>query len=207
VILSVILVFFVIFSLNLIPAFAPPTWLVFSFIGFKYPSLNVNLMALVGAVAATLGRVTLARLSRLVIRQKFMSPRSRANIDVIRKHVEQRREYTAGLFLFYAFTPFPSNYLFIAYGLTAMRLRLVAIPFLIGRTISYTLWGYTSSSLSRRLSLETSGTLPYLGVYFILSQVALLALVYAFARVDWRAVFDEGKFRWTKRGGAVAAGK
>jgi hypothetical protein len=54
---SIILFFFVVFLLNLIPAFAPPTWMVFSYLGFRDPTLNVALLAVVGAGAATLGRL------------------------------------------------------------------------------------------------------------------------------------------------------
>lgn len=194
-----LLVFLVIYVLNLIPAFAPPTWMVFSFLGFRYPWLNLKLLALVGAAAATLGRVTLAKLSQVVIRQKFMSQSSRENIDAIREHLKGRDKATAGIFLFYAFTPFPSNYLFIAYGLTTLPLRLVAIPFLIGRTISYSFWGLTSSTVARRFLSESHEAISYFSAYFVLSQVLLLLLVYAFTRVDWRALFDERRFRWTAK--------
>jgi membrane protein DedA with SNARE-associated domain len=194
--LGILLVFLVVYTLNLIPAFAPPTWMVFSFIGFRYPALNLKLLALVGAAAATLGRVTLAKLAQVVIRQKFMSPSSRRNIDAIRQHLEGRRKFTAGIFLFYAFTPFPSNYLFIAYGLTAMPLRLIALPFLLGRTVSYSFWGFASSAVGRRLFMESHEALSYFSVYFILSQILLLSIVYGFTRVDWRAAFEERKFKW-----------
>src|SRR5579872_1830185 len=191
-----LLVFLVVYVLNVVPAFAPPTWMVFSFLGFRYPSLNLEVLALVGAAAATLGRVSLAKLSQVVIRQKFMGPSSRRNIDAIREHLAGRHKLTSGIFLFYAFTPFPSNYLFIAYGLTTLPLRFVAIPFLIGRAISYSLWGLTSHAVARRFFPESSQALSYFSVYFVLSQILLLALVYAFTRVDWRALFDERRFRW-----------
>lgn len=196
-----LLVFLVVYVLNVVPAFAPPTWMVFSFLGFRYPSLNFALLALVGAAAATLGRVSLAKLSQVVIRQKFMGPASRKNIDTIREHLEGRHRAASGIFLFYAFTPFPSNYLFIAYGLTTLPLRLVAIPFLIGRAISYSLWGFTSHAVARRLFPESREALSYFSVYFVLSQVLLLFLVYAFTRIDWRALFDERRLRWVASGG------
>src|SRR6476620_11183995 len=44
--------FFVVFVLNVIPAFAPPTWMTLSFVGLTLPSVNVMVLALVGAVAA-----------------------------------------------------------------------------------------------------------------------------------------------------------
>jgi hypothetical protein len=46
--LTLILLFLLIFTLNLIPAFAPPTWMVFSFVGFHFPSQNGADLAIAG---------------------------------------------------------------------------------------------------------------------------------------------------------------
>ena len=194
-----ILVFLISYLLNVLPAFAPPTWMVFSFIGLRYPALNVILLALVGAIAATLGRVTLAKMSHMVIRQKMMSQGSRENVDVIRDRLERKRRVTFGISLFYAFTPFPSNYLFIAYGLTGSSLALIALPFFIGRCVSYSFWGFTSSAFLRRLLPEATNAIPYVSLYFVVSQVALLYLVYIFTKIDWRVLFDERKLKWMPR--------
>jgi membrane protein DedA with SNARE-associated domain len=196
---AIVILFLVVFGLNLVPAFAPPTWMVFSYIGFRYIYVNVTMLALVGALAATLGRMTLAKMSRLVIRQRFLSDATRENIDAIREHVDPRRKLTFGVFLFYAFTPLPSNYLFIAYGLTTMKLRSLAIPFFLGRSVSYSFWGLTASAVARRITLESTDALSYLSVYFVASQLVLLALIYIFTRVDWRSLLTERKFRWTPR--------
>jgi membrane protein DedA with SNARE-associated domain len=196
---AIVILFLVVFGLNLVPAFAPPTWIVFSYIGFRYVAVNVTLLALVGALAATLGRMALAKMARVVIRQRFLSDATRENIDAIREHLDPRRKLTFGVFLFYAFTPLPSNYLFIAYGLTTMRLRSLAIPFFLGRSVSYSFWGLTASAVARRITLESTDALSYLSVYFVASQLVLLALIYVFTRVDWRALFTERKLRWTPK--------
>jgi len=190
------LLFLVVYALNLLPAFAPPTWVVFSYVGFRYPTPNVTLFALVGAVAATLGRLTLARMARAVIRGKLMSQASRDNVDSIRQRLQGRKKLTFGVFLFYAFTPFPSNFLFIAYGLTAMDLTLIAVPFFIGRTVSYSFWGFTSSAVARLISAERTNILPYLSAYFVISQVALLLLIWVFTKIDWPMLFERRKLRW-----------
>jgi hypothetical protein len=196
---TLILLFVVIFLLNVIPAFAPPTWMVFSFIGFHSPAQNGAELAIVGALAATSGRLILAKLSRVVLRQKFMSEDARRNVDAIRERLLGRTKLTFGLFLLYAFSPLPSNYLFIAYGLTAMDLKLIAIPFFLGRSVSYSFWRIASAAVARKIAMESEDTLPYLSAYFIVSQVALLFLVYLFTRVDWRNLFAERKFRWMPR--------
>lgn len=190
------LLFLTVYTLNLLPAFAPPTWLAISYVGFRYPTPNITLFAVVGAVAATLGRLTLAKMARVVIRQKLMSQSSRESVDAIRERLQGRKKLTFGVFLFYAFTPFPSNFLFIAYGLTAMDLVLVAVPFFIGRTVSYSFFALTSSAISRWISAEATDLLPYLSVYFVISQIALLVLIWVFTRIDWPALFEKRKLRW-----------
>ena len=194
-----LLFFVIVFALNLIPAFAPPTWMVFSFVGFRYPGANVAVLALVGALAAVTGRLTLAKLARVIIRQKFLSESAKQNIDAIRESLQHKRKLTFGVFLFYAFSPLPSNYVFIAYGLTNMPLRLIAIPFFLGRSASYAFWAEGSSAVGRWLALESGIALPYLTAYFVLTQTLLLYLVYLFTRVDWRMLLEQRKFHLLER--------
>ena len=162
-------------------------------------------LVLAGALAATMGRVVLAKMSRLVIRQRLLSPGARENVDAIKERLEGRRKLTFSIFLLYAFTPLPSNYLFIAYGLTAMELKLIAIPFFVGRSVSYTFWAITASTVARRFSFEFMEGLSYLSVYFVVSQFLLLAIVYAFTRIDWRALFNEKKLKWIANGAKGSA--
>src|ERR1700687_2874735 len=103
-----IAIFLVIFALNVVPAFAPPTWTVLSFIAVRY-RMNALILSAIGAAAATCGRLVLAKLSKRIVRQKFLSEKTRANIDEIKLRVENAPALTIGLFLLYAFSPFPSN--------------------------------------------------------------------------------------------------
>ena len=48
----VVVLFFVVFALNIVPAFAPPTWVTLSFVGLTVPSVNVVALAAVGATGA-----------------------------------------------------------------------------------------------------------------------------------------------------------
>jgi membrane protein DedA with SNARE-associated domain len=196
---NALLVFLFVYGLNLIPAFAPPTWMVFSYLGFRYPGVESITLALVGALAATLGRITLARLSHVILRRKLLSYAARENVDEIEKRLVSRPKLTFGIFLFYAFSPLPSNYLFIAYGLTAMSLARIAVPFFLGRSVSYFVLGTTSRYVGQWLSLESENTFSYLGVYFVTTQILLIFATYLFARIDWRALFEERKLRLTRR--------
>lgn len=191
----VVVLFFVVFALNLVPAFAPPTWVTLSFVGLTVPSVNVFALAAVGAMAATLGRVGLAKLSRVIVRRKFLSEQARLNVDALKHGLEGRKALTSTMFTAFAISPLPSNYLFIAYGLTSLPIMLLAIPFFIGRFLSYGFWVTTASALGDRLNLNSSGSTSFLGAYFVLSQLLLVPVLYGFTKIDWRAVLAEGKLK------------
>jgi uncharacterized membrane protein YdjX (TVP38/TMEM64 family) len=149
---TLVLLFGLIFGLNIIPAFAPPTWMAVAFIGFEFPGTNTVLLALVAATAATLGRITLAKLSHWLVREKLLSDAHRKNIDIVKERLEKRAVLTLSVFLFYALSPLPSNFLFIAYGLTGLPLLRIALPFFIGRTASYSFFILSGAAAGRRFS-------------------------------------------------------
>ena len=194
-----LILFLAVFLLNVIPAFAPPTWMLFSFLGFRFPSHIDWSFALIGAIAAATGRSVLGKLSRTIVRKHWLNEAARNNVDSLKLKLEKRPTLTFGLFLFYAFTPLPSNFLFIAYGLTTMPLIRLTAPFLIGRFVSYSFWTMSSTAVSRKLELEDTDAMAYFSVYFVLTQLALLALVYAFTRVDWNLLLRERRWRWLSK--------
>ena len=190
-----LVLFFVVFALNVIPAFAPPTWMTLSFIGLAIPSVHVISLALVGATAATLGRVVLAKLSRTIIRQKLLSEQVCLNLDAIKRGIESKRALASTMFVAFALSPLPSNYLFIAYGMTVLPIVFLALPFFVGRVLSYSFWVMTASALGDRLNLDAMKSASYFGVYFVVSQLLLVPVIYGFTRVDWHAAFAERKFK------------
>lgn len=188
-------IFGVVFLLNVIPIFAPPTWSVLSFIAIRFNS-NIILLAIVGAVAATLGRLVLAKLSTVIVRQRILSDGTRKNIDAVKERLERNRTMTFSILLFYAFSPFPSNHLFIAYGLTGLSLRVIAIPFLLGRVVSYAFWAFTASGVAQMLNYESATSKSFFSYYFVASQLFGLLTIYVYTRIDWKRVFAERRLRW-----------
>jgi membrane protein YqaA with SNARE-associated domain len=191
--------FIAVFALNLVPAFAPPTWTAMSFIGLTIPNINVLLLALVAATAATCGRVLLAKLSRVIVRQRLLTEQARRNIDAIKAGIENRRAMTIGTFLGYSLSPLPSNYLFIAYGLTSLPIVLLAVPFFVGRLVSYAFWTRTASTVGDWLDWDWFESAPYFVAYFLVSQILLVPAIYGFTRLDWRALFAERRFKWLEK--------
>jgi len=193
-----IIIFGIVLANNLIPIFGPPTWLVLSFAAVYYHIDNVLLLALIGAVAATLGRLILAKLSDTLIRRRFLSEKYQRSIDDLKKYLEQKRGVTFSVFLLYAFSPFPSSQLFIAYGLTEAPLKLIAFPFFIGRLVSYSILAFTSLEVSKKIASQSLRSGSFFSFYFIFSQLLALAALYFFVKIDWHKLLTEHKLRLIK---------
>jgi hypothetical protein len=87
-------------------------------------------------------------MSRGTLRNRWLGETARRNVDTNRAEVVKRPKLTFGALLFYAFTLLPSNYLFIAYGLTTRSLFRIAIPFVLGRFVSYAVWARSAAAIS-----------------------------------------------------------
>ncbi|HTH59738.1 MAG TPA: hypothetical protein VL689_06230 [Paraburkholderia sp.] len=192
------ILFVVVLLINLMPAFAPPTWIAMSWVGFHVQEGSTLVFALVAASAATLGRLALAAFSRALVRGRWIRDADRQNIDVVSAWLEKHPTKTAGAFLVYALSPFPSNYLFIAYGLSGLPLRFIGMAFFAGRTVSYLVWARLGRFASAAVDPESLFDGKYLGIGFALSQLALLASIYALMKIDWKMLLEQRKLRWRR---------
>ncbi|OXI64734.1 hypothetical protein CFB81_32725 [Burkholderia sp. AU28863] len=196
--LTLAVLFVLILLLNLMPAFAPPTWMAMSWVGFNLPDGNPLVFAVVAAAAATLGRVILATFARSLVRSRWMRDADRENIDVATHWLRKHRTLTVGAFFFYALSPLPSNYLFIAYGLSGLPLRIIAAAFFVGRATTYAIWAHLGRFASTSLDVESGLEGSYLGGYFVVTQLALLGIVFALMKLDWRALLNERRLTFRR---------
>lgn len=181
-----------VFLVNLAPAFMPPTWLVLAFFIVRF-GLPLWPLALGGALAASAGRLCLALASRRWGRA-LLTGRQRASLTVLGRWIEERARWAAPLaVLVYSFGPVPSNQLFMAAGLTGMRLAPIVVAFLAGRMLSYPLWAslaHVAAHTFSGLFLEKWGSPGAVGLE-ILTLVGLALLT----RVPWPRVLrmaDQG---------------
>ncbi len=195
---TMLLAFILVFAFNLMPAFAPPTWMVLAYIAAVHHPASRLMLAVVGAVAATCGRMMLARCSTWLVRHRLLAARTIENLDVVGEQVRRHQRMTAGAMLFYAFSPLPSNQVFIAYGLLGLPLRTLALPFLVGRLVSYSFSIFTASEVSQRLAVQSLKSRQFFGTYFVVGQVLTLVMIYVFTRIDWRALFADRKLKWLR---------
>lgn len=173
----------VIFAVNLLPAFGPPTWSVLVFFTINFDLAPASIVA-AGAVAAAAGRLTLATGARR-LRGRF-SVEHLANLAAAERALTANRSRaTAGLALF-AISPLPSAQLFIAAGLLEVKLVPLTAAFFAGRLVSYSLYVGAASAASDGLAeiVKDSLTSP-LGIAL---QIVMLAGLVALVRVDWTRV-------------------
>jgi membrane protein YqaA with SNARE-associated domain len=173
----------VVFGVNVLPAFGPPTWAVLVFFRLQ-SSLAAIPLVLIGALAAASGRLVLAYGSRA-----FRSRLSRQRIEsleAVRDVVGGSRKRAAtGLGLF-ALSPLPSAQLFVAAGLLAAPLVPLTAAFFAGRLVSYSIYVAAASAAKHSFGsiLQGSFTSPA----GITLQVLMLAGLVALVRVDWARI-------------------
>jgi hypothetical protein len=186
--------FLLVFALNVLPAFAPPTWMLLSFFGLRFPDASAWGVALVAASAATCGRSLLALFAQRIAGSRWFPAPMRVNLVAIAATLQRRRKTSLAAFLLFALSPFPSNALFLAYGLSRAPLALLAGPFFVGRFVSYALAFTGGAVVAERFELEFGDRTSTL--YFVVSQLASLGLVVLFTKVDWHRSWRERRLRW-----------
>jgi membrane protein YqaA with SNARE-associated domain len=163
----------VVFAINLLPAFGPPTWavLVFFSLNFDLPAVP---LVLFGALAAASGRFLLAQGSRR-LRPRFSRERI-AHIDRVQAAVSaNRRRSVAGLGLF-ALSPVPSGQLFVAAGLMTVPLAPLTAAFFAGRLVSYSIYVGAATVAEQSLgSIVTEALTSPLGLGLQVAMVIGLA--------------------------------
>ncbi len=169
-----------VFAVNLLPAFGPPTWAVLVFL-----KLNLGLAAvplvLLGAIAAASGRLVLAYGAR-----HFRGRLSRKRIENLEAAEEalagSRGKALTGLGLF-ALSPVPSAQLFVGAGLLAVPIVPLTLAFFAGRLVSYSL--YVGAAALAADNLKTIVTESLTSPAGLAAQAVMLVLLVLLVRVDW----------------------
>ena len=185
-------IFLVLIGINASPILMPPSWIVLTSFYLLDPTLNIILLAVVGATGATIGRFFLKRISGLF--RKFVGEEQKSNLDMIGNYLNKKKYgYLIASFLFGA-TPLPSNILFITYGLMRAKSVSIYIGFWIGRTISYIIMIYFGNAV---LS-------PFLEMFedrltgILLIDGIGIGLIVLFACINWTVLLTQRKIKFVK---------
>jgi uncharacterized membrane protein YdjX (TVP38/TMEM64 family) len=176
--------FLIVFGVNLMPAFGPPTWTILVVYRLN-TDIPTWLLVLIGAGAAACGRLVLAHTFRLFGRH--LPQKSRQNLAAARAALERNRRSTIVALGLFAISPVPSAQLFEAAGLAGMRLLGFTAAFFAGRIVSYTIYAYGAGRL-RDTSWGEELQGGFSNPWIIALQVALIAALVAMTRIKWAKV-------------------
>ena len=175
----------IVFGVNLLPAFGPPTWAVLVFARLHW-HLNPIALVLLGAVAAVGGRYLLALGARHF--KGRMPARLRDNLRDAQTLLERKRAGAIALFAVFVVSPLPSAQLFIAAGLLDLPLGLLTLAFFLGRLVSYSIY-VSLATLADKQFGDVVGQI-FGSPWSIALQIVLLAAVCFLPFVNWRRFLD-----------------
>ena len=185
-------VFLVLIVINAAPILMPPSWIVLTSFYLLDPSLNIVLLAMVGATAATIGRFLLKRISSLF--RRFVGTEQKSNLDIIGDYLNKKKYgYMIASFLFGA-TPLPSNMLFITYGLMRAKNIGIYFGFWFGRVLSYIVMIYFGNVVLQ----------PFLEIFedrltgILLVDGVGVGVIVLFASINWSLLITQRKLKFVK---------
>jgi hypothetical protein len=185
-------IFLVLIGINAAPILMPPSWIILTSFYLLDPTLNVILLAVVGATGATIGRFFLKKISGYF--RRFVAEEQKSNLDIIGDYLNRKKYgYVIASFLFGA-TPLPSNMLFITYGLMRAKSIGIYVGFWFGRIISYIIMIYFGNAVIA----------PFLEIFedrltgILLIDGLGIGVVVIFASINWTILITQRKIKFVK---------
>lgn len=173
----------VIFGLNLLPAFAPPTWSILAFFVLTYDLHPVVLIA-IGIIGATLGRYLLAlafRAARPHLPQGWV-----ANMENAGSYITHSRGHAWAMFLLFFLSPLSSAQLFEAAGVMKnVALRPLCTAFAAGRVLTYSTY-VSGAHLLKESNIGQVITRNIKSPEAIALQIVMVVLLVALGNIKWK---------------------
>ena len=173
----------IVFVVNVIPAFAPPTWAVLVLFTL-HNHVNAVVVIALGVICATLGRLLLAHCFR---RFRSALPASYVrNMENAGTHVTRSTGHAIALLTLFFISPLSSAQLFEAAGIMRnVALRPLALAFAGGRSVSYSTYVFGSQALAATSVgelIRSNLTSPNA----IAIQVAMVCALVGFGLIPWK---------------------
>lgn len=173
----------VIFFVNVVPAFAPPTWAVLVFISLQY-NVHAIPLVIVGIISATTGRYILASTFRALrdqLPQGWVT-----NMENAGTHLTKSQGHTWALFLLFFLSPLSSAQLFEAAGIMkSIPLKPLALAFAGGRVITYTTY-VTGAHVLKASSIGEIITKNLTSPSAIAIQIVMVVGLVLLGNVKWK---------------------
>ncbi|MBI2643428.1 MAG: hypothetical protein HYW92_03920 [Nitrosarchaeum sp.] len=181
----------VLFLVNISPILMPPNWLILSSFYALDDSMNIAVLAIVGATASTAGRFVL---KQLVSKFKNHSNNNTSNLTVIGDYLNKKKYgYVISSFVF-AVTPLPDNILFVAYGLIKAKSIGMYVGFWFGKLLAF----YVMLTISPAILIPFTKLFEDRLVGILLADGLGIIAIIIFAVIDWNLLLNKKKLRLVK---------
>ena len=181
----------VLFLMNLSPILMPPNWLILSSFYALDDSMDIAVLAIVGATASTAGRFVL---KQLVSKFKNHSKNNTSNLTVIGDYLNKKKYgYVISSFVF-AVTPLPDNILFVAYGLIKAKSIGMYVGFWFGKLLAF----YVMLTISPAILIPFTRLFEDRLVGILLADGLGIIAIIVFAAIDWNILLNKKKLRLVK---------
>ena len=181
----------VLFLVNISPILMPPNWLILSSFYALDDSMNIDVLAIVGATASTAGRFVL---KQLVSKFKNHSNNNTSNLTVIGDYLNKKKYgYVISSFVF-AVTPLPDNILFVAYGLIKAKNIGMYVGFWFGKLLAF----YVMLTISPAVLVPFTRLFEDRLVGILLADGLGIMAIIIFAAIDWNILLNKKKLRLVK---------
>ena len=181
----------VLFLVNISPILMPPNWLILSSFYALDDSMDIAVLAIVGATASTAGRFVL---KQLVSKFKNHSNNNTSNLTVIGDYLNKKKYgYVISSFVF-AVTPLPDNILFVAYGLIKAKSIGMYVGFWFGKLLAF----YVMLTISPAVLVPFTRLFEDRLVGILLADGLGIMAIIIFAAIDWNILLNEKKLRLVK---------
>ena len=181
----------VLFFVNISPILMPPNWLILSSFYAFDDSMNIAVLAVVGATASTAGRFVL---KQLVSKFKNHSNNNTSNLTVIGDYLNKKKYgYVISSFVF-AVTPLPDNILFVAYGLIKAKSIGMYVGFWFGKLLAF----YVMLTISPAILIPFTRLFEDRLVGILLADGLGIIAIIIFAAIDWNILLNKKQLRLVK---------
>jgi len=181
----------VLFLVNISPILMPPNWLILSSFYALDDSMNMVVLAVVGATASTAGRFVL---KQLVSKFKNHYNNNTSTLTVIGDYLNKKKYgYVISSFIF-AVTPLPDNILFVAYGLIKAKSIGMYVGFWFGKLLAF----YVMLTISPAILIPFTRIFEDRLVGILLADGLGIVAIIIFAAIDWDILLNKKKLRLVK---------
>ncbi len=184
-----VILLLVVVLVNLLPAFAPPTWSVLVFALIKF-GLVLPYVVVIGVIGATLGRFILSQYIHWFSEQLF-NERQEQNLRYLGNKLGHSPIANTLITFLYSLTPLSTTALFVAAGIARIRVLYVLTGFFFGRLISYYVLAMSAQTVVDDINLISVG---HINQRTIATAALGMLCLFLFIFIDWIQLFETRKF-------------